>query len=126
MRNKRCNSSVKSTVTIYDYCLVLVKKTLVVISLVLLSQLPTLAEEPQHNPSDFSNEPFFVENAVEKLGGKFPFDLLGDTVTVTGSNECPNYTFYGEQIELCFLNTVLNAVKIPAQVGIGVLLFWRI
>jgi hypothetical protein len=90
---------------------------------------PSLAqeEEPLDIPQfDFSEEPFFLTNAISALSTKFPFDMLGSTTGGSSGGDCPTYEFFGENIQLCILRDIIMAVKIPAQIAVALMFYQRI
>lgn len=65
--------------------------------------------------STFSR-PHFISHALSVLGNKFPLDIVGGGTPPSGSSGCPYFEFFGQQFEACWINTLLDVIKIPVVV----------
>ena len=58
--------------------------------------------------------------AICQLSGRFPFDVVGDLPTSIEPG-CPQFEFFGQSAEFCFVNTLLGYLK--WVVGISMLIY---
>lgn len=64
--------------------------------------------------SQFQDVENFVSYAVNKAKNKFPFDILGNweiLKTSTVALECPKYTFWGKEYQVCEIRNFFVAIK---------------
>lgn len=65
---------------------------------------------PEPSVCDGSSQ--LVPYAVCKLKSKFPFDFVGSVLNPPSqAPSCPEFEFYGQSLELCWLNTMFTAIK---------------
>ena len=81
--------------------------------------------EPNYQSKSFTGE-FFVTHAIKTFKDKFPFDIFGTASSGATSNECPKYTFFDVEMELCMLKDAILALKIPVQMGICIIFYQRL
>lgn len=71
-------------------------------------------EECVECDSQFQNVPNFVSYAINKSKTKFPFDILGEwriLQTSTTALECPKYTFWGKEHQVCEVRNFFVGIK---------------
>lgn len=68
----------------------------------------------------------WLKHGVKVFSTKFPFDILGNLNTVGSSNECPKYTFFNYDFELCPIRDMLSILKVPALIAFLVWAFFSI
>lgn len=66
-------------------------------------------------PAQF-NKPHFLSHAATVFADKFPLDVLG-TLPEAETESCPTLTFWGTSYEVCIINDLLQALKIPTLVS---------
>lgn len=86
------------------------------------------AESPKTEPIEATK--FEAENwldhGIKVFKTKFPFDIFGD-ITIAGSpNECPKYTFFDRDFELCPVRDMLSILKVPALIAFMIWAFFSI
>jgi len=59
----------------------------------------------------------FLSYAVTTFSVKFPFGIVGDISGISGSNNCPTWTFLGVQITLCIVRDAVAILKYPAIIA---------
>jgi hypothetical protein len=82
--------------------------------------IPSLEDEECFEcEKQFQNVENFVSYAIKKSKDKFPFDILGDweVLKENASNECPKYTFWGKQQEVCFVRDLFVGLKFSIWVS---------
>lgn len=77
-------------------------------------------------PADTFTAQNWLTYGVTVLKTKFPFDILGDLSTTGSANECPKYTFFTHEFELCPIKDMLSIAKIPALIAFMVWAFFSI
>lgn len=91
------------------------------------SPSPTPQPDPNESPQvDFSTAENFLVHAKRVFSDKFPFDILGDFEAKGNSNECPKYTFFSHEFELCPIRDFLSMLKIPVIISFLIWAFMSI
>ncbi len=67
-------------------------------------------------PLEFPQQNWF-EYGRDQLSNKFPFDVFGDFSATNIADDCPTYTFFDRDFELCVIRDVLKIFKYPVIVG---------
>ena len=62
----------------------------------------------------------WMQHGIEVLSTKFPFDMFGDLDFQEISADCPVYTFFQRDFELCVIKDFFAAFKIPAIIGFAI------
>ena len=70
-------------------------------------------------PQVFEQKPW-MQHGIEVLSTKFPFDMFGDLNLEEISADCPVYTFFQRDFELCVIKDFFAAFKIPAIIGFAI------
>ena len=70
-------------------------------------------------PQVFEQKPW-MQHGIEVLSTKFPFDIFGDLNFEEISADCPVYTFFQRDFELCIIKDFFAAFKIPAIIGFAI------
>ena len=70
-------------------------------------------------PQAFKQKPW-MQHGIEVLSTKFPFDIFGDLSFEEISADCPVYTFFQRDFELCVIKDFFAAFKIPAIIGFAI------
>ena len=70
-------------------------------------------------PQVFEQKPW-MQHGIEVLSTKFPFDMFGDLNFEEISSDCPVYTFFQRDFELCIIKDFFAAFKIPAIIGFAI------
>ena len=69
-------------------------------------------QESVPEPSVCEGSSQVLPYAVCKLKSKFPFDFVGSVLNPPSqAPSCPEFEFYGQSLELCWLNTMFTAIK---------------
>ena len=77
---------------------------------------PTLTEI---SPQGFS-QLAWPNYAQAQLANKFPFDFFGSFTAAGDVNECPTYTFFEEDFELCPVRDVIVIAKYPVIIAFAI------
>lgn len=88
-------------------------------------ETPTVPETETIEAQEFNAENW-LQHSVTVFKTKFPFDILGDLSTTGSPNECPKYTFFDYDFELCPIRDMLSILKIPALIAFMIWAFFSI
>jgi hypothetical protein len=77
--------------------------------------------ETQLEPAEFDKINFLI-HASSVFADKFPLDIFG-SLPQSGNSQCPSFEFFGYEFELCWINTLLDTLKIPVVVRFAVWAF---